>query len=437
MSVDAEDRAGDGSAQRAPRAEVRAPVAQPSAPNANHPLRGVRVIDATTTFAGPYGTTILAELGAEVIKIEAPPDGDITRMLTTGRSRGMSGVFVHMNQGKRSVAIDLKSPASHAIMERLLGSADVFVHNMRPSAARRLGLGYEDLQARHPSLIYCNLCGFGQDGRYADKPAYDDIIQAMSGLAAVQGFPDHDPEYVHSVVADKTLGLTLVYALLAALFARERTGTGQRVEVPMYETMVSYVLVEHMGGLTFEPADGSPMYARAVSPYRRPYRTLDGFIGVLVYTDAQWHRFLRLIQREDLEADPKFATPNGRIANIDEVYSFVEQVIASDTTDSWIERLERADIPVGPVNRVADLIDDPHLDDVGLFSVFEHETDGPIRVVRPTVQFGDERPSPVGRGAPRYGRDTFDVLCDLGYSDAEITELVDTGVVFEAVRSPD
>jgi crotonobetainyl-CoA:carnitine CoA-transferase CaiB-like acyl-CoA transferase len=392
-------------------------------------LSGIRVIDTTTTFLGPYCTLIMAELGADVVKIERPPHGDVSRTLVRGRNPGMSSVFLNVNRGKRSVALDLKHPLAGKAMATLVRGADVFIHNMRPVAARSLGLGYDELVAVNPTLVYCGAYGFGEEGPYAGKPAYDDIIQAVSGIASLQAAMTGTPQYVASVIADKTVGLTALWAILAALLHRQRTGAGQAIEVPMFETMAAYALLEQMGGKTFEPPQGPALYPRTISRHRRPYRTADGYVSVLIYTDDHWKRFLTFVGRNDLVSDERFASADRRTEHIDEVYEFVAETLTHRTTAEWIAAFEQIDVPAMPVKSIDDLFEDEHLNRVGFFQLREHPTEGMLRTLRQPVRFSSG--DPVIRDAPRLGEHTIEVLKEAGMTDDEVRALIEDHAVID------
>ncbi|MEE8247775.1 MAG: CoA transferase, partial [Alphaproteobacteria bacterium] len=262
------------------------------------PLEGIRVLDLTAYLLGPFGTQILGDLGAEVIKVE-PPEGDIMRRLGPSRHDGMAAVFLNLNRNKRSIVLDLKRAAGREALLRLAVGADVFIHNMRPKAIAALDLGYAAVSAANPKIVYCGTYGYRHDGPYGDKPAFDDMIQGASGMAALVGRQSGEPGYVPTAFIDKTVGMAAAYAILAALFYRERSGEGQELEVPMLETMVQFIMVEHLYGLTFEPPLGGAGYPRMLAPQRRPYRTRDGHICILPYTDRQWRRFLELAGRPE------------------------------------------------------------------------------------------------------------------------------------------
>lgn len=391
------------------------------------PMAGYRVLDFTSVILGPYATQIFGDLGADVIKVE-PPEGDVTRTIAPFRQRGMGALFLNTNRNKRSLAVDLKSEHGRKIIEQLAAGADVLVHSMRPQAMRRLGLDFEALGAVNPRLVYCGAYGFAEGGRYAGRPAYDDIIQSASGLAWVQGANQDSPRYINSVVADKVSGLTVVYAVLAALLQRARTGTGQFVEVPMFETLVSFLMPEHLGGATFSPRIGPPGYSRLLAPYRRPYATRDGFMAVLPYTSAQWRRFFGLVGRPELLNDPRFADPTSRSENIAALYEIVSALVRERTTADWVADLEKADIPSMQVKSFEDVLDDPHLAEVGLFETMLHPSEGELRVIGPPVRFGDGPPF-APRPAPRLGEHSREILIESGFEEDFVATLIRDGIV--------
>jgi crotonobetainyl-CoA:carnitine CoA-transferase CaiB-like acyl-CoA transferase len=390
------------------------------------PLSGVRVIDLTSVFLGPYCTQILGDMGADVIKVESPV-GDIVRGIGPARHPGMGPIHLSVNRSKRSVVLDLSRPEGRTVMLKLAKTADVFMHSMRPQAIARLGLTYEEVSAARRDIVYCGAYGFAQGGPYADKPAYEDIVQGAAGIASVQGQSEEAPGYVKTAIADKTSGLVAAYAIAMALYHRERTGEGQAIEVPMFETMAAYLLMEQLYGMTFEPAIGGPTYPRLVSPDRRPHRTTDGYICVLVYTDRQWRRLFELVGRLDLMEDDRFRTISARTENTDELYEFLGELIARRSTSEWLELLAEADIPAMPLNSVEDLLRDPHLTQRGFIRQVTHPTEGEIRTVGIPVRFS-RTPGQVDRLAPRLGEQTREVLAEVGYSTSEIDELVESGV---------
>ncbi|MEA2386600.1 MAG: hypothetical protein QOJ22_774 [Thermoleophilaceae bacterium] len=393
---------------------------------ARGPLSGVRVIDLTSVFLGPYCTQILGDMGADVVKVE-PPTGDVVRRIGPARNEGMGPIHLSVNRNKRSLVLDLQTPDGREALLKLIATADVFVHSMRAQAIERLGLDYDAVRAVRDDIVYCGAYGFGQDGPYARKPAYDDPVQGATGIAALQGHAQGEPAYVTTVIADKTTGLAAAYSIAMALYSRERNGEGQMIEVPMFETMVSYVMVEQMYGLTFEPAIGSATYPRSTSPFRRPYRTSDGYICVLVYTDRHWDAFFRRAERPDLLEDERFRTIAGRTENIDELYSVLAELIEGRTTAEWLKLLDEADIPALPLNSIEDLLEDPHLTARDFIRTVEHPTEGTIRTVGIPVKFSGT-PGSIDRLAPTLGQHSAELLAEAGYSTEEIDGLAQTGV---------
>lgn len=386
------------------------------------PLSGVRVIDLTSVLMGPYTTQIFADLGADVIKVEAP-GGDTTRVLPPGLSDDRGAMFIHVNRGKRSLVLDLKQASAREALLRLVEGADVFIHSMRAKAIARLGLSYADLQQRNPQIVYANMYGFGREGPYADYPAYDDIVQAASGIVALQAsLSGGTPTYLATVVADKVAGLTGAYAVMAALFSRERDGRGQEIEVPMFETLASFAMLEHLCGAVMAPPIGPTGYQRALSPERRPYRTMDGYIAVMIYTDRHWRNFFAAIGNPDWAEDPMFASLRSRTQNIERVLGHLSAVLAERTTDQWMELLRRAECPAMPVKSIDDLIDDPHLAAVGFWHWHEDEN-GTMRMPGVPVRFS-QTPGAAGRPGPALGADSEDVLREAGFAEAEIASLL-------------
>jgi crotonobetainyl-CoA:carnitine CoA-transferase CaiB-like acyl-CoA transferase len=389
-------------------------------------LDGVRILDLTTVFLGPYCTQLLGDMGADVVKIE-PPRGDTTRFLGPARSRGMSGTFLNVNRNKRSCVLDLKAPEALGVLARMVPGCDVVVHNMRPKAAARLGITHEWASALNPAVIFCGAFGFGETGRYAGRPAFDDSIQAISGIAGYQGLLAGRPGYCGTVVADKVTGMMAAQSILAALFARERTGQGQAVDVTMFETMVSFALAEHMTGAAFEPPMGPPVYPRVVSPNRRPYATADGYLSVVPYNDKQWHQFFRLVGREDLIADARFRDMATRTENVDALYEILARALETRSSAEWQALLTENDIPNVPITEPAGLLDDPHLADVGFYRRVRHPTEGEIRMTAPPAAFSGT-PSDIRRLAPGLGEHTAEVLGEFGFSAEEIDALMGSGV---------
>ena len=398
----------------------------------NGPLVGMRVVDLTTILLGPVATQMLGDLGADVIKVESPGGDAVRGAGPPPVEDRMGAIFLTNNRNKRGVVLDLKHPCGLEAMMRLLESADAFVHNMRPQAIDRLGLDYPAVSARNASIVYCGAWGFRRSGPYGHKPAYDDMIQAVSGLAALQAV-NGEPRYVTSVVADKVTGLHVAVAVLAALLHRVRTGEGQCIEVPMFETLVGFNMFEHLYGKTFEPPRGSMGYPRALSPDRRPYRTRDGWIGALPYTDRQWAALFEIAQRPDLAEDPRFSSLPSRLAHIDEVYAMLGELLAERTTAEWLEAFDAANIPSMPVNHPDDLVEDPHLAATGFWQTLEHPDLGTLRFPNVAARFS-KTPGAIRRAPPRLGEHSVEVLGEIGYERAEIDALVEAGITSDGSR---
>ncbi|ETX00432.1 MAG: acetyl-CoA acetyltransferase [Candidatus Entotheonella factor] len=392
------------------------------------PLDGIRVIDMTTVLLGPYGTQILGDMGADVIKVEAPPTGDIARNMGAVRNPGMGGSYLNVNRNKRSIALDLKQDEAKAVLQRLIPTADVFVHNMRPQAIGRLGFSYEAVAGLKPDIVYVGAYGYGQQGPYRSRPAYDDAIQAASGLASLFKRQDGQARYVPATVADKIVGLTLSQAVAMALVHKERTGEGQFVEVPMLETLVSFNLVEHINGGAYDPPIGKMGYQRVVTSARRPFPTKDGYVCILPYNDKQWLNFFTVVGRPEMMEDPRFATYPARVHTIDELYGFIASVTPEKTTAEWVEICEQAEIPSMPVVDIEDLMEDEHLQAVGMFEKHHHPSEGDTVLVRPPVQFS-KSPGSIRRHAPGFGEHGMEVLRELGYDEVAIAEMQASGAL--------
>jgi crotonobetainyl-CoA:carnitine CoA-transferase CaiB-like acyl-CoA transferase len=395
--------------------------------NKPQPLDGIRVIDMTSLGMGPMAAQILGDHGADVIKLESP-EGDIFRHVLPQRSHGMSHAFIQFNRNKRSMALDLKTKDGMEAMRKLIGTADVVLSNMRPAAMARLGLTVDALRAMKPDLIYCACYGYSERGPYAGRPAADDTIQAMSGLTGLQRMATGALQYVPSVVADKAVGQAVANAILAAIIHRMKTGEGQAIEVPMFETMVSFVMPEHVSGRTFDPPIGEAGYARIITAQRRPYPTLDGYLCVMPYTTAQWLRFLRLIGRDDLADDPEIADMGGRSRRFDELYGVIAQAMPTRSTDAWIADLVKHDILFGKVNSPEDLMSDEHLEAVNMFPVVDHPTEGRLRLLGFPVSFS-ATPQRLRHLPPTIGQHTRPLLQELGYHDDEIDAMRGAGAV--------
>ena len=393
---------------------------------AGGPLEGVRVIDLTTVVVGPICTRTLADQGAEVIKVEAP-GGDILRYLAAGsRSPAMSGKFINFNRNKRSIVLDIKQPEGIAALRRLIATADVFVSNVRPAALARAGLDPASLAPLNPRLIHCGIVAFGTDGRYANRPAYDPIIQSLSGIAGTFERATGEPRFIPMVATDHITGLVAAQAIGFALYRREKTGTGEAIEVPMFETAASFVMSEHLGAATFDPPEGPTGDARLLSPDYRPLPTLDGHITVRPNDNRQAFAFFAAIGRPELKDDPRFSTPIRRTENAAAYFTIQVEALATKTTDEWIALFAAADVPAARYNSIDDLLDDPHLGDVGFWTFDDHPTEGRIRRTRTPVTFaGGMRDAVVP--APRLGAQTDEILAEAGYAAAEIAAMRASG----------
>ncbi len=392
------------------------------------PLAGLKILDLTSVLMGPYATQILGDMGASIIKVESP-EGDILRQVGPGRNPGMGGIFLQANRGKRSIVLDLKRAHARDALLRLARDADVLVYSIRPQAMARLGLDYETFATVNSSIIYAGIFGYSQDGPYAAKPAYDDLIQGAAGvpvlLAAAGG---GDPRYVPLAFADRTVGLMAVNAILGALFHRQRTGRGQRIDVPMFESMTSLVLGDHMGGLTFEPPLDDGGYGRLLSSHRRPYRTKDGYICVLIYNDKQWRNFFEIAGQKHLLSDPRFLDHASRGRHIDEIYEELGKIFLGRSTQEWRHVLEEADIPAAPLNGLKDLLVDPHLAETGFFMRVQHPSEGYIRQMNVPSTWSATQPEP-GSPAPRLGEHRAAILAEHGFSPDEIRDLEIAGAL--------
>jgi crotonobetainyl-CoA:carnitine CoA-transferase CaiB-like acyl-CoA transferase len=374
---------------------------------------------------GPYATMLLGDYGADVIKVENP-DGDVMRHAAPMKHPRMGAMYLQGNRNKRSIVLDLKKPGGRDALLRLAARADVFVHNVRPAAMARLKLGADDLLAVNPRLVYASLHGFGEKGPYAGRPAYDDLIQGLTALPALTGKITGEPRYSPATMADRIVGLNATHAILAALFHRERSGEGQAIEIPMFETMAQFVLGDHMGGRSFEPPIGPPGYSRLLSPDRRPYQTSDGYICALVYSDKQWNAFFHAIGLEEKDRDSRLNGISARTQNYDFVYNWFSEVMKTRTSAEWLKFFEEADIPHAPLHDLDSLIDDPHLNAVGLIQTIDHPTEGTLRVTGPAATWSKTPPS-IRRHPPRVGEHGREILREAGLADDEITALASEG----------
>ena len=383
------------------------------------PLEGTRVLDLTNVLAGPFCGYQLARMGAEVVKVENPKGGDLARRLGADpemarREMGLS--FVAVNAHKQSIALDLKDPRGKAVFLELVEHADVVLENFRPNVMKRLGLDYASLAASNERLVYCACYGYGEGGPYAGRPGVDDTIQAACGLAWLQGVGADAPRYVNTVVADKIMGMWVTQSIAMALYARERTGRGQAIEVPMFEGMVAFTLPEHLGGLTFDPPLGPPGYARLLNAFRKPFKTLDGYVGVVPYIDAHWRKFFAIIGAPQLAEDERFRRLVDRSRHFAELYRIVATALATRTTGEWIALLADADIPFAKMNTIEDLLTDEHLVAIGFWHHVDHPTEGRLNMPGIPVSFS-ETPGAIRRHAPALGEHTAEVLREIGMNE--------------------
>ncbi len=403
---------------------------------AGGPLEGVRIIDMTSVVVGPLATQTMADYGADVIKIEAP-GGDIVRTLAgRGVTPGMSGKFIHLNRNKRSLVLDLKKPGAHEALMKLLEHADVLIWNMRPAAMKRLKLGYEDVRKINPKIIYCGMFGFGQDGRYRSKPAYDSIIQGSAGIAALYHRATGEPRYLPMVIADRTVGLIAVQMILMALFHRERSGEGQSIEIPMFENVVKSVLEEHMYLKTFEPALGPLGDPRLLDPGARPLPTKDGYICISANTNNQAFAIFDAIGRPELKTDPRFHTVASRFKNTTEYFAIRAEGLKQKTTAEWLEIFDKTDVPAMPFQTLESLMEDPHLKDIGFLQLTDHPTEGQVWNMKlPNKLSGGARRDFMP--APKIGQHSVEILREAGYTQTGIDQMLASGVTVDGrIKNP-
>ncbi|MGM4892439.1 CaiB/BaiF CoA transferase family protein [Tardiphaga sp. 839_C3_N1_4] len=396
------------------------------------PLHGIRIIDMTSVMMGPYCTQTLGDYGADVIKVESP-DGDVVRAIGPMRNPGMGPIFLNTNRNKRCVCIDLKKEEGREALLKLVATADVLVYNVRPAAMVRLNLGYDVVSKINPRLIYAGVFGFSQAGPYAAKPAYDDLIQGATALAALNAriSPDGVPRYVPNALVDRIVGLNALGAILASIVHRDRTGEGQRVDIPMFETMAGFMMGDHMGGLTFDPPLDRGGYGRHLSPDRRPYQTSDGYICAMVYNDKQWKSFLRHVGREELFDDPRFATFPQRIQHIDTVNAELSRIFKTRTTAEWAKLLDEADVPSTPMHTLESMMQDPHMLATDFFQQVEHPTEGAVRNMKVAATWS-KTPVDLSRLASHLGEQNAEVLAEVGYTPDQIEKMHKDGVLKQA-----
>jgi crotonobetainyl-CoA:carnitine CoA-transferase CaiB-like acyl-CoA transferase len=392
----------------------------------------VRVIDCTTVVLGPWAGQQLGDLGADVIKVE-PPEGDTTRQLGPMRNPDMGAFYLAVNRNKRSIVLDLKQESARQVLVRLAERADVLIHNLRPQAAKRLGLSYEMFRAVNPRLVYVGTYGFRAAGPYGNKPAYDDIIQAASGLASLQTAIMGEPRYVPTIVADKTSSMTLLAAILAALYHQARTGEGQEVEVPMFESLAAWVMVEHLYGETFIPPEDTAGYKRVLNRHRRPFKTKDGYLAILPYSDQNWRDFFTIAGRQDLLDDPRFKTFATRLRHIELLYEELSKIAPTRTNAEWLAELDGKNIPGMIVNTLESLLRDPQLEATGFWQVVEHPTEGTLRLPGIPATYG-KTPGTIRRLPPRLGEHSLEILREFGLSQSEIEAMLASGATREGQK---
>ena len=393
------------------------------------PLEGITILDLSSILMVPYCTRILADLGADVIKIESLV-GDNTRYIGPYENKSMGAVFLNLNRNKKSVSVDLKTLKGKEIIFKLIKKSDVFISNIRKSALSRLGFDHKTFVKYNDKIITAFAVGFSSDGPYRDLPAYDDIIQAASGMASYQEAYSDQPSYTSGATADKATGLMLALSVVSSLFKRNKDNKDLEIEVPMFETMVDFTLVEHLYGYNFLPPKDEPVYPRQSSPNRKPYETKDGFIAVLPYNDEQWLRFLKFIKKEHLIKTKKFSTLENRNKNVDELYSLLVKELKKEKTNFWIKKLREIDIPSMKVNKPKDLFIDEHLKKTNFFKTYKHSTEGDLMYPRLPVYFNNERDNESKFEAPNLGNKTKEILIDLGYDKNEIENLRKEKVIF-------
>jgi len=394
---------------------------------AKGPLAGVKVLDLASVIMGPVAAQHLADMGADVIKVEAP-EGDLTRSIGPRKSKDMGAVFLTCNRNKRSIVLDMKKPRAREVLHRLVAGSDVLLHSVRTEPARRIGLTYEALRAHNPRLIYCHVKGYSDAGAYAGQPAFDDTMQAESGLAMLQTVVAGEPRYFPSSIVDKICGMYAAFAVSMALIHRERSGEGQEVELPMFETIAAFNVTEHLWGEAFQPALGPMGYESVRKGVRKPYPTRDGYLAFLPYSDVHWHKFFRLVGRPELVDDPRYATFPARMNNYDAVFGFVADTLKTRTTAEWVQLFGDQDIPMAAVNQLEDLLEHPHLRSVDFWKSMEHPTEGMLRMPANPIGLTRSPPS-IRRLAPRLGEHTREVLREFEFRADEVDGLLQDGTI--------
>jgi formyl-CoA transferase len=393
------------------------------------PLAGIKVLDLASVIMGPVAAQHLADMGADVIKVEAP-EGDLTRSLGPRKSADMGAVFITCNRNKRSIVLDLKQPRAREVLYRLVAGSDVLLHSIRSEPARKIGLTYEALRQHNERLIYCHVKGYADEGAYGGQPAFDDTMQAESGLAMLQTVVAGEPRYFPSSIVDKICAIHAAYAVMVALFERQHSGLGQQVELPMFETITHFNLTEHLWGEAFEPPRGPMGYESVRKGIRKPYPTKDGHLAFLPYSDLHWRKFFRVIGRPELAEDPRFSTFHARQKNYDDVFGIVRETLRERTTAEWVQLFGDQDIPMSAVNRIEDLLEHPHLQSVDFWKKMEHPTEGTLRMASNPIKL-QRTPASIRRLPPRLGEHTREVLREFEFRGDEIDQLLQEKVARE------
>jgi crotonobetainyl-CoA:carnitine CoA-transferase CaiB-like acyl-CoA transferase len=401
----------------------------------NGPLDGVRILDLTSNVMGPYASQLLADMGADVWKIETSA-GDTMRAVGASRHPGMSSTHLHLNRNKRSMVADLRNADALMALKRMIGTADVLMYSMRPQAMARLGLAYDDVRAINPSIVYCGAVGYGQDGPYADRPSYDNLIQAAVGVPALQNRKSGPPENIATAIADRTVGIVTAMSIAGALYRRSISGIGQEVQVPMFESFAQFILSDHLWGHTFQPPIGDWGYQKSMNPGQRPYRTSDGeHIAVNFVTDAHWQRYFELAGRPELSQDPRFEDIHARLRNLDALFDLLAETFETKPSTEWMTLLTAADLPAALMNTPETVLKDPHAQATGFLRIEEHPSEGAVVSIG-IPQSWSATPASVRYPAPRLGEHTADLLAEAGFGDDEIEKLVRSGA-FRATAAGD
>ncbi len=390
-------------------------------------LEGYRILDITINVLGPLATQTLGDMGADVIKIEQIA-GDDVRNIGPGKNENMSVFFLNINRNKRSISLNLKEEKGREVLRKLIKTADVFVHSVRLKSMEKLGFSYEEVAAINPNIIYACANGFSQSGPYAERPAYDDIIQASSGLGMLNKRLYGTPGYAPMALVDKLVGVMLASSVTTALLHRERTGEGQFVEVPMFEAFTAFNLAEHLYGEVLKPPVAEMGYPRHFYHHRRPFKTKDGYIGLMPNTGKHWFTFFDIIGQPELKEDPRFADIYQRTANIETLYSMIDAALPEKTSDEWLELFMAGDIPCAKVNDLEDLLEEPHLKAIGYFKELEHPTEGTIRTIDIPIKYS-KSPGEITKLAPNLGEHTTQLLAELGYVEEDIAAMVESNAI--------